>query len=292
MPTSPPEIYPLARDEAETTRLNDQHRCLVDIAGGLIDSTVPLENVSAVADVGTGSGIWLLEARDLLNERTANRARYYHGFDISAAQFPAPSARQQHGMNMNFSVHDILRPFPVEHHNRYDLVHVRMLVAALVESKYREAVANLLTILKPGGYLQWVELDSSALHGSPSARDPRSARPVHAWLEFLDGNGLSQCPPRTIQDACKEVGGLVNVSARSVKVRGCEELGTERTQRWQLQAWAAVLPQVFLRTGAVSDRVAADVCAGEAIDGLKSYFADGEVVDLAFGVVVGQRRMG
>jgi hypothetical protein len=36
--------------------LNAQHKLLVDIVGGPIDKSIPLENITSVADVGTGTG--------------------------------------------------------------------------------------------------------------------------------------------------------------------------------------------------------------------------------------------
>lgn len=69
--------------------------------------------------------------------------RYYHGFDISDVQFPkGPSDESIH-----FSLQNCLEPFPLEHHGRYDLVHVRLLVAALEKSEYKTAVANIATLL-------------------------------------------------------------------------------------------------------------------------------------------------
>lgn len=39
-----------------TERLNEQHHLLVDFVQGVIDSTIPLEKISSVADVATGTG--------------------------------------------------------------------------------------------------------------------------------------------------------------------------------------------------------------------------------------------
>jgi hypothetical protein len=74
-------------------------------------------------------------------EKSNQIQRYYHGFDISPDQFPKDSGRVQ------FSVHDITKPFPKEHLNRYDLVHVRLLVAAIDETDYPAAIANVYSIL-------------------------------------------------------------------------------------------------------------------------------------------------
>ena len=79
---------------------------------------------------------WLIDAL-----REWGKNNYYHGFDISHEQFP------QGVENISFSTHDITVPFPKEHLNRYDIVHVRLLIAALNESKYRKAVANVYALL-------------------------------------------------------------------------------------------------------------------------------------------------
>lgn len=42
---------------------------------------------------------------------------------------------------------DILKPFPAEHLGRYDLVHVRLVIAALKEGDYSIAVENLQSLL-------------------------------------------------------------------------------------------------------------------------------------------------
>lgn len=47
------------------------------------------------------------------------------------------------------------KPFPAEIHGKYDLVHVRMLVAAMLPEEWEPAVRNLTQLLKPGGFLQW-----------------------------------------------------------------------------------------------------------------------------------------
>jgi hypothetical protein len=72
--TKAQEMYPLGRDETESrrlvlnflyssafacinySRLNEQHKLLLDIVGGAIDKDVPLGNISTVADVATGTG--------------------------------------------------------------------------------------------------------------------------------------------------------------------------------------------------------------------------------------------
>lgn len=91
----------------------------------------------------TAFRIWLFDTQNHLNAKIPNSPpRTFHGFDISDAQFP-PSTPA----GIELSVHDVLKPFPPEHHNRYDLVNVRMLVAGLAEKEYATAVENLAAIL-------------------------------------------------------------------------------------------------------------------------------------------------
>jgi reverse gyrase len=60
---------------------------------------------------------------------------------VSSAQFPSDAG------DIHFSIQDILKPFPTDHLNRYDLVHVRFLAAAIREADYKAVVANLVTLL-------------------------------------------------------------------------------------------------------------------------------------------------
>ncbi|PYI08853.1 LaeA-like methyltransferase [Aspergillus sclerotiicarbonarius CBS 121057] len=144
--------YVFGRDKVESKRLDSQHRLLVKVTGNtLIHPTIPTEQIRSVADIATGTGIWLEDVSQFLD--TPHIQRYYHGFDISSDQFPDNPG------SIHLSVHDLTDPFPREHWNRYDLVHVRLLVAALEEYEYRAAITNIYNILKPGGYLQWEEID-------------------------------------------------------------------------------------------------------------------------------------
>lgn len=115
--------------------------------------------------------IWLKDVSKVLDPESQSPV-YYHGFDISSQQFPKEEE------NIQFSIHDITKPFPAEHLGRYDLVHVRLLIAAIDESDYKLAIAHISAILsmshpsnlgplatlfliypEPGGYLQWEEID-------------------------------------------------------------------------------------------------------------------------------------
>lgn len=50
-------------------------------------------------------------------------------------------------MEFNLAEHDCLQPFPVEHHGRYDFVHMRFLAGALKTHEFAVAVHNIYTLL-------------------------------------------------------------------------------------------------------------------------------------------------
>lgn len=76
------------------------------------------------------------------------------GFDISQELFPA---RESLPPNVELGFMDVKQPPPPEEHHRYDVVHVRLLTAAMNQTDWDVAVRNLIWLLKPGGALQWEE---------------------------------------------------------------------------------------------------------------------------------------
>ncbi|OAA62716.1 hypothetical protein SPI_04256 [Niveomyces insectorum RCEF 264] len=98
----------------------------------------------AVADIGTGTGVWLVDL---------------------AAHLPADARLYA----------DALQPFAPALHGQYDLVHVRLLVLALRAGDWAPLAANLLTLLRPGGWLVWEEVDLQHFQAVAVASDPPKA---------------------------------------------------------------------------------------------------------------------
>ena len=109
-----------------------------------------LSESPTIADIGTGTGHFLSRVAEIYPAATLR------GFDISQELYPAPDTLPS---NVQLGVMDVKQPPPLEEHNRYDLVHVRLLVAAMNPSDWEIAVRNLTLLLKPGGALQWAECD-------------------------------------------------------------------------------------------------------------------------------------
>ena len=151
--TSAKEAYMLPRNPAETVRLNSQHAFLHQLAHGqFIHSSIPPSDIHSVADVGTGTGIWLqelaatntLQCDEAFGGRSIGGVEYV-GFDISAAQFPSDGAMVEEGIK--FVVHDAAKSFPVRYHGKFDLVNVRLLSYAVKAEELRSVVENVVEIM-------------------------------------------------------------------------------------------------------------------------------------------------
>lgn len=149
-------IYTLNDGESavEANRLTYQHAGSLILTKTLLPSSIQsyltsLTSPPAVADIGTGTGIWL---RDLAPELPSD-ARL-DGYDVDQSKF-IPSKDLPPNIKLSFG--DILEPFPPEFLGKYDLVHARLLMFALKADQWLPAAANLRTLLKPNGYLMWDE---------------------------------------------------------------------------------------------------------------------------------------
>ena len=131
--------------------------------------------------MGTGTGIWLFEVSKTLPSTCS-----FRGYDISSDQFPERSSWPE---NVSLQVHSILNPFPQEEQGTYDIVAVRLLVTALADIEWSIAIQNLVALLKPGGYLQWIDLDLSPnpakfVQSIPGASRSKLLEMGDAWRAF------------------------------------------------------------------------------------------------------------
>ena len=101
----------LPNDEKEQDRLDLQHHIFRLILGGDISRT-KLKEPHRIIDIGTGTGIWALDAGDLYPEAEVI------GVDLSPIQpnWTAP--------NVKFEIDDITQPWTWES-NSMDFIHVR-----------------------------------------------------------------------------------------------------------------------------------------------------------------------
>ncbi|TVY13952.1 N-methyltransferase tcpN [Lachnellula arida] len=127
-----------------------------------------------VADVGAGTGLWLTKLAQI-----APKDSQLDGYDISSDQFPAASLTPG---NINFRISDAKMPPPEGLWESYDIVHVRLLATIVDNGDPSPILQHCLKLLKPGGYLQWEELDFAAIY---EQKDLNETFPCIAMLAKL-----------------------------------------------------------------------------------------------------------
>ncbi|KAL2830289.1 hypothetical protein BDW59DRAFT_158618 [Aspergillus cavernicola] len=225
-------LYLFEPDEEERARLNNQHRVLIRlIENRILHAPIDPSAIATVADVGTGTGIWLdalathLDAIPILTPAATDQVqRQYDGLDMTPANFPAA---QSHPDNFHYDVYNILQPVPEERKGKYDLVHVRLLAAAFSKGQVDIAVDNLVQLLPkltgdfaregPGGWIQWEELDGDSWAGrvpSPHVREMSELGRKHMEAKEWELHLFPQSVPAAFLKAAKAHPSLQNVSEK------------------------------------------------------------------------------
>ena len=199
----------LLRDSQESKRLNAQHDFMLALSyGHLTHPSIPLGGFRTVADVATGTGIWLkqLAASPAFAGQPDGARTTFVGFDISSQQFPLADELPS---NVCFKTHDLLEPFPVEYHEMFHFVNVRLLSYAIRAVDLEKIVRHILQILSkdvsfrpenhsqltllytgPGGYLQWQECDAGDTWTSPET--PIATATINYIISEKAARGLLQ----------------------------------------------------------------------------------------------------
>ncbi|OGM46055.1 UMTA methyltransferase family protein [Aspergillus bombycis] len=151
--------YALQQNHRSVIRLNLQHFLWREVFGFHIhpsvqcppsDSSTDLPSHPAIADIATGTALWLIDvSRDFPHSRL-------DGLDIDLTQAPHPGWLPS---NITLRRWDLFADIPASLERQYDLVHVRLLVLVLSGVDPMPVIRRLFQLVKPGGYIQWDELD-------------------------------------------------------------------------------------------------------------------------------------
>ncbi|KAF7871876.1 hypothetical protein EAF04_003983 [Stromatinia cepivora] len=160
------EEYLLDRSPLGSSRLYVLHWLWQRLAGHLLHSSIPIAENMKIADIACGTGIWLIDLAKELKE--SNTYVQLDGFDISAAQYP-PSALLP--SNVKLDILDIFESIPEKLRGQYDVIHISLLCLVIRDGDPRSVLDNLLTLLKPGGYIQWKENDFSEIYCTSTSPD-------------------------------------------------------------------------------------------------------------------------
>ncbi|MCJ1333322.1 hypothetical protein MMC10_010016 [Thelotrema lepadinum] len=149
--------YRLMRNAASSSRLvTHDHYIWKQVCGFDIHPQIapPVDQTLRVADVGTGTSIWMVDVKQKYPDLQID------GFDVSISQCPPVEFLPE-----GCSVHelDMLKAVPEKFEGIYDVVNLRLMMAAIKDDNPVPLLKNLITMLKPGGYLQWQEINPSTI---------------------------------------------------------------------------------------------------------------------------------
>lgn len=141
--------YMLKRDTKESKRLDFQHEFMRALChGNILHPSIPRDDIRAVADMGTGTGMWLNDLAEELQVHGKHETKVdLIGFYISAEQFSSSDDRCP---EVDLVAHDIISPFPKQYHGKFDVVNMRFLVYALNEADLKKAIDNITETLRKG----------------------------------------------------------------------------------------------------------------------------------------------
>lgn len=143
--------YMLDGGFAATSRLNLQFYLWKEALKFNIHPSIPIASDGArIADIATGTSSWLL---DLSKELTTADLE---GFDINIAQGPFNELLPGNVKLMRWNIFDEV---PESLIGRYDIIHLRLLILVVQDSDPSSILRKVFKMLKPGGYIQWDDLD-------------------------------------------------------------------------------------------------------------------------------------
>ncbi|KAH7079076.1 S-adenosyl-L-methionine-dependent methyltransferase [Paraphoma chrysanthemicola] len=160
------EPYWLGRASVEQQRLLKQHGIWTKSIGYLLHPSITptLPPNARIADVATGTGIWLADVAKI-----SPPSYSFHGYDISSEQYlPAESLPE----NVSLGFLDFKKPIPEDLQGTFDLVNVRLIIISMGPiSVWQDTLKNLMLLLKPGGVITWTDGNFLVARGFRGASD-------------------------------------------------------------------------------------------------------------------------
>ncbi|OQE22213.1 hypothetical protein PENFLA_c013G08350 [Penicillium flavigenum] len=193
------ERYILPHNVEEIERMQNQHEWVKGCADGLIKAPLDMTRKDLrVLDAATADGYWIQDAKSIMPAGTE-----FVGFDIAPDLFPPT---QTLGPKVTLSVQNLIEPFSPAWKNAFDLVHERFVISLFKEDEIAQVLHNLLSCVKPGGWVQFVEPDFGTCVSRP--KDKTSA---FQMIHQLTGHVMADNMASTKLAGRLEDAGWVNI---------------------------------------------------------------------------------
>lgn len=170
--------YLLSRDYVASARLNLQHYLWQQAYGYYLHPDIPITKcTSRIADVGTGSGIWLMDVA-----RQLPQSMQLDGIDIDLSQCPP---QEWLPSNVKLRQWDVFAEVPQDMVESYDIVCLRHFIMVVKDNDPAPLLQSVLKLLKPGGYLQWGEWNSAERRLVKKGSNASTVGLERAWADHL-----------------------------------------------------------------------------------------------------------
>jgi len=180
-------------DEIEQDRLDLHHEIMLNILEGKVH-LAPVRNPQSILDVGTGTGIWAIDAAEKYPSAQVV------GTDISPIQprWVPPNCR--------FEITDAERTWTFRN-EFFDFIHLRNLAQSVAE--WDHVLSEVYRCTKPGGWAEHAEL-TSEIFSDDNSEGPNLKRLVKLMNEGLVSMGRP-CPTRESMIEHLKRAGFINV---------------------------------------------------------------------------------
>ncbi|KAB8071233.1 hypothetical protein BDV29DRAFT_197544 [Aspergillus leporis] len=154
-----------------------------------------------ILDSGTADGTWL---RSVRSKQSAQHD--YYGSDVEGELFPEDTD------GITYFAHSFKDPWPQQYLGIFDFVHIRGSLAGSAPEGPAPVIKNLTTLLKPGGWVQLMEMNGF----SPPPNGPAMTDFAKMASEMFTGIGVGDFANNN--KSMLEEAGLKNVQEKRVIV--------------------------------------------------------------------------
>ncbi|KAI0532011.1 hypothetical protein GGR58DRAFT_518068 [Xylaria digitata] len=146
-----------SRNFRSSTRLHLQHYLWQNTTRFLLEpriqASIEQHQQIKVADLGCGNGVWLADLGYELSQK--HIPAQLNGYDINEGNFPPPAFLPA---SVTLTKLDVLSGiFPLEAIGAFDVVHIRAFSSIIIDNNTTNLLSAALSLLKPGGWIQWEE---------------------------------------------------------------------------------------------------------------------------------------
>lgn len=167
----------------------------------MLDEQIPYQKPNLrIADISCGTGIWLLDLLPSCHPTTE-----FFALDLNTAQLPPDPWLPPSITPIQFNLYDDDLPDGL-HEASFNIINISIVFSFVKDDRIEKVFRNITRLLKPGGYLQWTELDGyNAECISPRPQYRASAVPHFAKeLWTLIGETCCSWPSRLDEIMAKQ----------------------------------------------------------------------------------------